>query len=77
MTTTSAEQQGRNIALDELCLMQDRLNTIKADADKGLAQGESLLIPKIKNISLSTRFKMLTITLYDGKTDPNNHIIAF
>lgn len=57
--------------------MQDRVDAIKVEADRGLILGEFALIPEIKNTTLFVGFKMPTITLYDRKTNPNDHIIAF
>lgn len=63
--------------MDEICLMQDRLDAMKVEVNRELASKESRLILEIKNVELHACFKMPAITLYNGKTDPNDHIVVF
>lgn len=56
--------------------MQDKLNAIRIEADIELVPKESSLILENKNADLPIEFKMPTIALYDGKIDPNDHIIG-
>ena len=66
-------------------LVHDEINELKKRLDKLVAKSSeatpsTINLPfslEIQQASLPARFHMLTMTTYEGKTDPQDHLDAF